>query len=144
MEAETIEAPDLARAEARLPRWMVGVAAVSTVAVLAAGHVRIAAGFALGAAVAILNYCWLHQAVVALLGASLARVPRRLILKIAVRYPLAFAGVYLFYRTGWLPFAAVMAGLFVPVGGILIEAVIQIRDGLRGVERPARPRTECS
>jgi hypothetical protein len=47
--------------------------------------------------------------------------------RFVVRYPLAFASVYLFYRTGWLPFAAVLAGLFVPVGGVLIEALVQLR-----------------
>jgi hypothetical protein len=48
-----------------------------------------------------------------------------------VRYPLAFAAVYFFYKTGWLPFQAILAGLFVPLGGVLIESVALIRDGLK-------------
>ena len=131
MPTETIRGLDPARGEARLPRWMTAVGAVAIITLLASGHARVAAGFALGAAVAILNYRWLHQAVATLLGAAEPRVPRRVILKFAVRYPLAFAGVYLFYRTGWLPFGAVMAGLFVPVAAVLVEAVIQVWDGLR-------------
>ncbi len=131
MQAETIPTPELGRAEARLPRWMMAWAFVGTLAALLSGQARVAAGFALGAAVAILNYYWLHQAVETLFSLSRPVVPKRVVLKFSVRYPLAFAGVYVFYRTGWLPFMAVLAGLFVPVGGVLIEAVFQIHEGLR-------------
>ena len=128
---DTIQAAALARAEARLPQWMILVATAVTLVVLVSGHVREAAGFALGGALTLLNYYWLHQAVVALFDAGRVRVPRLLILKLAIRYPLAFAGVYLIHQTGWLPFGAVIAGLFVPVGGVLIEAVIQVRSAWR-------------
>ncbi len=131
MQAETIPALDPARSEARLPRWMAGVAVVSTAAVLATGRVSVAAGFALGAGLAVLNYYWLRQAIAALFDAARVRVPRRLIVKFLVRYPLAFGGVYLFYRTGWFPLGAVLAGLFVPAGGVVIEAVVQVGAGLR-------------
>ena len=128
---EITEAADLAQAEARLPRWMAGIAAFGTTGILLAGHVRFSAGFALGSALAILNYFWLHQAVEALMSAGEARPSRWVIAKLFIRYPLAFAGVYLFYKTGWLPFTAILAGFFVPVGGVLIEAVVLLRDGWR-------------
>ncbi|HLW78286.1 MAG TPA: ATP synthase subunit I [Terriglobia bacterium] len=131
MEAETIQTPELARAEARLPLWMIAVAAAGVAAALASGHGRSAAGFGLGAALTILNYYWLHQAVVAVFNAARVRVPRSLIVKLAIRYPLAFAGVYLIHETGWLPFEAVVAGLFVPAAAVLIEAVVQIGAGWR-------------
>lgn len=110
---------------------MVACALAGTLAALLAGRASFAAGFALGAALAILNYFWLHQAIETLFSAGRARVPKRVVLKFALRYPLAFGGIYLFYRTGWLPLAGIVAGLFVPVAGILVEAVFQIRDGLR-------------
>lgn len=131
MEAETIQVADPARAEARLPYWMTALAIAATVAIFASGRVRFGVGFGLGAALAILNYYWLRQAVRALFDAARARVPRRLILKFVVRYPLAFGGVYLCYRTDWLPFGAVLAGLFVPTAGVLMEAVVQVGSGLR-------------
>lgn len=118
---------DLVRAEARLPRLMVGVTIAVTLVALAAGHTRFGAGFAFGAALAILNFRWLHQAIMNLFAAGQTRVPRRVIAKFALRYPLAFATLFLFYKTRWLPFPAILAGLFVPVGGVLIEGVIQIR-----------------
>jgi ATP synthase I chain len=103
-------------------------------AMLAGGVVegpRFAAGLALGAALAVLNYYWLHQAIVALASTGQARVPRLVVAKFALRYPLAIAGLYLLYMTGWLPFAAILAGLFVPVAGVLAEAIVQISAGWR-------------
>jgi hypothetical protein len=113
-------------AEARLPRWMAGVAAAGTLIALASGHGRMAAGFLLGAATAVLAYSWLHQTVAALLDLGRTRVPKRMVLKVAIRYPLAFGLMYLFYRTGWVPLPAVIAGLFVPAAGALIECVLQV------------------
>ena len=110
---------------------MAAVAVAATVAILAAGHARGGAGFALGASLAILNFRWLHQAISRLFAAGQTRVPRKVVAKFALRYPLAFAALYLFYWTGWLPFMAIVAGLFVPVAGILIEACFQIREGFR-------------
>ncbi len=131
MQAETIQAPDLERAEARLPRRMIALALVSGAAALISGHARASAGFALGAALAIVNFYWLHGAVTTLFDAGSARLPKRTALKFALRYPLAFGAIYLFWRTGWLPFTAILAGLFVPVGGALIEAVFQVCEGWR-------------
>ena len=114
-----------------MPYWMTAVAVAATLAIFASGRVRFGVGFGFGAALAILNYYWLRQSVRALFDAAHVRVPRRLILKFVVRYPLAFGGVYLCYRTGWLPFGAVLAGLFVPTAGVLMEAVVQVGSGLR-------------
>ena len=118
-------------AEARLPKWMTALAALATLAVLGAGHTRAAAGFALGATLAIVNYCWLHQAIETLFRATSARIPRGVLLRFILRYPLAALGIYFVYRSGRLPLAAIFAGLFVPVGGVLIEAIVQLKEGFR-------------
>jgi len=131
MKVETTRTTGLEPAEARLPRWMVGLAALATVAALAAGQPRFAAGLVLGAGLALVNYLWLHQAVEHLMTARHVRLPRLLIAKFILRYPLAFGGAYLLYRTGWVSLPGLFAGLFVPVGGVLVEAALQIRDGLR-------------
>ena len=172
MQTERVRAADLERAEARLPQWMAAVGVAGTLLVLASGHGRLAAGFALGSVIGIVNYYWLHQAIATLFDvgymnvappfiarpegnegtahaglkpgitsqfrtlpeAARVRVPRMVVLKFLVRYPLAFAGIYVVYRIGWLPLAAIMTGLFVPVAGILIEATFQLREALRGTE----------
>lgn len=127
----TAEGRELARAEARLPRWMLAAGGAGTLATLALGGARTAAGLALGASLAILNYFWLHEAIRVLFSMESPRVPKLVVAKFLVRYPLAVAGVYFFYRTGWLPITAILAGLFVPVAGVLIEAVVQISEGFR-------------
>src|ERR1039458_9751232 len=103
MTTETNKALDLTQAEARLPRWMVGLAGAVGIGILLSGHVRFSAGFTLGSGLAILNYLWLHQAIEALMAAGVARPARRVLAKFFFRYPLAFAGVYLFYRNGPAP-----------------------------------------
>jgi hypothetical protein len=109
---------------------MIAGALVATMAILAAGHLRWALGFSLGAALGILNYYWLHDGITGLFDAGTVRVPKRVVVKFALRYPLAFLGIYLFYKTGWLPFAEILAGMFVPVAGVLLEAVLQVGRGL--------------
>jgi ABC-type dipeptide/oligopeptide/nickel transport system permease component len=99
-------------------------------AALATGRGIFAAGFGLGAALAILNYVWLHQAVAVLMTAGQSRPSKWVAAKFLARYPLMFAAVWFFYKTGWLPFTAILAGLFVPVAGVLIEGAVQIRKGL--------------
>ena len=120
---------DLVRAEARLPRWMMLCAFLALIVILLCGQLRIAMGFALGAALGILNYYWLHQAVEALVKAGQSRIPKLVVAKFLIRYPVAFGLVLVFFRTGWLPPMAILAGLFVPVAGVLIEAIIQLGEG---------------
>lgn len=105
-------------------------AGVVLLAALVSGRASFAAGFGLGAALAILNYFWLHQAVAALMKAGKSRPSKQVVAKFLLRYPLAFAAVWVFYKTGWLPFMAILAGFFVPVAGALMEAVIQMRECL--------------
>jgi ATP synthase I chain len=110
-------------AAARLPRWMAGVALVSALAALVSGHVRFAAGFALGSAVAILAYQWLHRAVAAALDSTESRPARTLMLKFAMRYPLLILVTILCYQSGWLSLRGMILGLFVPAAGALLEGL---------------------
>jgi len=130
MQTETIQIQELARAEARMPRWMVLCALLALTIILLCGQFTIAMGFALGAGLGILNYYWLHEAVEVLANAGQARVPKLLVAKFLLRYPLAFGLVFFFFKTGWLPPMSILAGLFVPVVGLLIEAIVQLGDGL--------------
>ena len=131
MPKETIQVTELDRGEARLPRWMGALACVGTVSTLLAGQPRMSAGFALGAAVAILNYHWLHQIVKVLLAAERPRVSITTVLKLLIRYPLIIFGAYVLYRSGCLPLAPFFVGLFVPVAGAIVESIFQIRACLR-------------
>jgi len=129
--APTNPAMDLMQAEMRLPRWMLALAGVGTLGILLSLHVRLGMGFAVGAGLGILNYLWLHQAVEALMSAGQLRPSKAVLAKMLIRYPLAFGVIYLFYMTAWLPFQAILAGLFVPLGGALVESIVLIREGLK-------------
>jgi len=109
------------QAEARLPRWMAAIAVVGTALLFVVMSARSAGGFALGAALGILSYLWLHEAVDKLLAAAPQHLPVGTAVRFALRYPLALGAVYAFYRTGWLAYEAVLAGLFVPVGVALVR-----------------------
>lgn len=126
MRIGTVDQATLEGAEARLPKWMAGFAVVGMLAEFLLGHARVAAGFGLGASVAILGYSWLHKAVVSLMDAGRLRPSRLTLGKLLIRYPLAVVVIFVFYRESWLPFQAVLAGLFVPMAGALAESVFQI------------------
>jgi hypothetical protein len=126
MPEETIEAPELVRAESRLPRWMAMCGIVALLALLVRGRFAIAAGFAVGGALGILNYYWLREAVEILARAGQVRIPKSVLAKFLLRYPLAFGLVFVCFRTRWLPPLAVLGGLFVPLAGVLIEAIVQL------------------
>ncbi|HET7214896.1 MAG TPA: ATP synthase subunit I, partial [Terriglobia bacterium] len=114
-------------AEARLPRWMVAIAGLGGLVFLALGRGLMAVAFILGAGISILGYLWLAQAVKAALNANEKGVPRRVLVNLVLRYPVAFGAVLLFYETHWLPFTGVLAGLFVPFAGALMESLNLLR-----------------
>jgi len=130
MQTGTIQTLELARAEARMPRWMMLCALLALTIILLCGQFTMAIGFALGALLGILNYYWLREAVHVLANAGQSRVPKLLVAKFLIRYPLAFGLIIFFFKTGWLPPMSILAGLFVPVVGLLIEAVFQLGNGL--------------
>ena len=121
----------LDRAETRLPRWMGAIAGLGILVFLLLGRGRMAGAFALGAGISILGYRWLAQAVKAALDAGEQGVPRRVVLNLALRYPVAFGAVLVFYETHWLPFMGVLAGLFVPFAGALVESLVLLGKMIR-------------
>ena len=127
MQIGTVNPTALEGAEARLPRWMVAIAGLGGLVFLALGRGLMAVAFILGAGISILGYLWLAQAVKAALNANEKGVPRRVLVNLVLRYPVAFGAVLLFYETHWLPFTGVLAGLFVPFAGALMESLNLLR-----------------
>jgi len=110
---------------------MGALALVSAFGVLGRWGGAAAAAFSLGALVGILSYHWLHNGISRVLDDPSREVPRRLVTKVLLRYPLVLGLVVLVFWTGWLPTLGVVAGLFVPVGGILMALIVQIFAQLR-------------
>lgn len=117
---------------ARLPRSIAGVSAAAVLAFLVVGQIRFAAGLALGCAVALLGYWWLYRGIRAAFDSGNVRAPISVFVRLALRYPVAIGAVLLFDRTGWLPARAVMAGLFAPLAGVVIECAVLAVQSLRG------------
>ena len=121
----------------RLPRWIVGVSAAGVLACIVGGQVRFAAGLAVGAAVALLGYWWLCRGIRAAFDAGRDRAPKIVLVKLALRYPLAVGTVLLFNRTEWLPGRAVLVGLFAPLAGVLVESLVLVAQTRRDPWREA-------
>lgn len=126
MEILRTDTSSLWSGEAYWPRWMGALALVSAFGVLGRWGGAAAAGFALGALVGILSYHWLHKGISTVLSDPSKKVSGSLVTKVLLRYPLVLGLVVLVFWTGWLPTLGVIAGLFVPVGGILMALIIQM------------------
>lgn len=112
--------------ERRLLRWMMALTVPVTAALTVFAGVREGAGFALGAAIAMVGFHWLAGAVRAALDAASLGHAKRIWVTFLLRYPLALGIVLLVYETHWLPLIAVLAGMFVPVGGAILESLFQL------------------
>jgi hypothetical protein len=122
---------DLPRIEARMLRGMIALAIVGIIAVLATCRIQVALAFAIGAALGVLNFHWLWQTGKVLMEAQTARVPRKTVFLIILRYPLSFAALVILFCTRWLSPLPVIAGLLVPSAGVLVESFLLVRADLR-------------
>jgi ATP synthase I chain len=109
---------------------MASIAAATATGVMIAGRFSFAAGFAVGAAISTLAYLWLHEAVAHALARGESATPKGMVFKLVIRYPLAVGIVFLFYRMEWLPFTAILLGLFVPVAGATGECLLLAAEAL--------------
>ena len=102
---------------------------------------RPAAGVALGAALAWLNFRWLKQGVTAFVKVSTAqanservRVPVSVYAKFFGRFALLLLVVYVILSRSLLPVAAVLGGLFAVVAAVMIELMWELLRTGRGTE----------
>ena len=94
---------------------------------------RAAAGVAIGAVLAWLNYRWLDRGVGALVAAAVAqegapklRVPAGVYLRFALRYVLIAALVYVTVSVLHVPLLAVVAGLLALGAGAIAESLYEL------------------
>jgi len=111
-------------------RWMTLLAIVGVAAILAKGRWQVGLGFAVGAALGVLNFHWLWQTGNFLMAAQSAHVPFKTAFLTVARYPVALAALALLYFSGWVPLLPVIAGLLVPGGGVLVESIFLMGAGL--------------
>jgi hypothetical protein len=122
-----MKAPDegyYQRAEARIARMMMALAAVGAVTLLAWRGWTWGAGFAVGAAASWLGFHWLRQVVRAVSGEGRPR--RRLALLGGLRYLLLGGGAYVIVRYSSISLAAALAGLFVSAAAVIVEILFEL------------------
>jgi hypothetical protein len=119
------------RTASRLTRTM-EICAVAGIAVgMAWRGWRGGLGFALGAAVAWLNFRWLKGFVA---GMGPGGRPSVFMALFALRYLLLIAGVYVIFRFSKPVLPGALAGLFTPLAAALIEVLIQLRYARRDLD----------
>ncbi len=119
----------------RIVRLMLVLAvALSAGAYLRFG-VPVAAGFAVGCAIAILNFHWLKRVVSALADRATDTGRRQsgagVVLRFLLRYLLVAAAAYVIFRVSLASLYGLLAGLFLPVAAILMEAAYELYAALR-------------
>lgn len=123
------------RAYARIGRFMLGLGFLASVALLVAVGWQVAAGFAAGAAVAVVNFYWMKRAVEAL--SERAAQPgagkplRGVLLRFGLRYLLVGLVVYVIFRSSSLSLYGLFAGLLLPVAAVGCEAAYEIYAAMR-------------
>jgi small-conductance mechanosensitive channel len=119
-----------AAAVVRIPRFMILLAVVFTVAAWLRFGWRVALGFACGCAIAYLNFHWLERVVTALADrvtrTGQAQSGRGVVLRFLLRYLLMALAAYAIFSVSPASLYGLFAGLFLPVAGIACEAAYEI------------------
>jgi hypothetical protein len=119
----------------RIVRLMFLLAVVLTLGALVRFGAVVAAGFAVGCAIAILNFHWLKRVVSALADRATGSGERQrstgVVLRFLLRYLLVAAVAYAIFRVSTASLYGLLAGLFLPVAAILMEAVYELMVAVR-------------
>jgi ATP synthase I chain len=122
-------------AYARIVRFMLGLGVAATIAVVARFGVVVAGGFVLGCAIALVNFHWLKRVVSALADRATAMGERQsskgVVLRFLLRYFLIAIGAYAIFKISRDSLYGLLAGLFLPVGAILVEAAYELYAALK-------------
>jgi len=119
-----------AGAIARIPRFMLAVAVLFSAAAWWRLGWRIALGFACGCAIAYLNFHWLEKVVSALADRATQSGYRQssggIVFRFLLRYFLMALAAYAIFSVSPASLYGLLAGLFLPVAGIVCEAVYEV------------------
>lgn len=114
----------------RIRNAMMVLAVVAGAALWAGYGWRMAGGFAVGCVIASLNFLWLKQIVQALsdrvVHTRATLSSRGAVVRFVLRYLLIALGAYVIFRGSFFSVYGLIAGLFLPVGAIMWEAVYEV------------------
>lgn len=114
----------------RIRRFMFAIALVATAVALWRLGLRCAIGFALGSAIAFVNFYWLKRAISGFAdratGDEASQSGSGIVARFLLRYILIAVGAYAILTVSPASLNGLLAGLFLPVGAILCEAVYEV------------------
>lgn len=123
------------RAYSRIVRFMIVLAVLFTAGLTFVFGLGVGFGFAVGCLIALLNFYWLKCVVGALADRATRTVTpqsaRGIVLRFLLRYGMIAAGVYAIFQISSVSGYGLLAGLFLPVGGIACEAAYELYAGIR-------------
>jgi hypothetical protein len=94
-----------------------------------------ALSFAIGGGISLVNFYWLKRTLGALVNAvavaGKTRSPAGIVLRFVLRYLLIAAASYVIFKSSEMSMYGLCAGLSLPVGAVLIEAVYTVFGALR-------------
>ena len=124
-----------AGAYARIARLMLVLGAALSVVALVRFGVAIAAGFVVGCAIGMLNFHWLKRVVSALADRATGSGKRQgsagVVFRFLLRYLLVAVAAYAIFRVSLASLYGLLAGLFLPVAAIMVEAVYEVYVAVR-------------
>jgi len=114
----------------RIPRFMIALALILSAGAWLRFGWRIASGFACGCAIAYLNFHWLERVVTALADRATQTAYKQssggIVFRFLVRYFLMAGAGYAIFSVSPASLYGLLAGLFLPVGGIACEAIYEL------------------
>jgi ATP synthase I chain len=119
-EALAFTAP--AAVERRVWRNIIGVIIIAVLLSAILADLKFTLGVALGGALALLNYKWLHSSLRAILAVGGEKTPPGTRLKMVVRWLVVAAIAWAAHETGQFDAVAILAGLLAPALAIIVEA----------------------
>ena len=113
----------------RMSRVMAFIAIVASLGAWARFGWRVAAGLAIGCALAAVNFLWMKRAITAFAGRMVEPTDTKPIrgsaTRFAARYALVGAVAYVIFKSSVVSLSGVFVGFFLPVAAILAEAVYE-------------------
>ena len=119
------EEPGFAQPEAVERRVWRNIFIVIFLAIIAAAflaNLEFMLGLALGGALALLNYKWLHASLKGILAVGSAKTPPGTAMKFIIRWLVVATAGWIAFQTGYFDAVAILAGLFAPAIAVMIEA----------------------
>ena len=113
---------DPAAIERRVWRNIFIVIFLAVIASAALADSRFMLGIALGGALALLNYKWLHASLRSIMAVGSRKTPPGTTMKFVTRWLVIAAVAWVANQTGYFEAVGILAGLFAPAIAVMMEA----------------------